>query len=80
MWIRPCLPIPRHKQEELLARMRAFNYSGFAGEVLGNTVYYHKSIVRSEYKAWAQVALFISPYLNEADKRVWLGLSKVWIF
>ena len=30
------------------------------------------------FKAWAQISLFIvEPYLQEDEKSVWLGLSKV---
>jgi len=58
--------------------MTAFNYSGFDGRVLGNVVHHHKSFVGRDYKAWAQMALFIlGPYLSRAQQRVWLGLSKV---
>ncbi len=68
---------PKQKKE-VLARMRAFHYSGFVGKVLGNVVYYHKSFVGRDYKAWAQMALFIiGPYLSENNRAVWLGLSKV---
>ena len=63
---------------EILARMAAFNYCGINGKVLRNVVYHHQSFVGHAYKAWAQIALFIiSPYLTEADKLVWIALSKV---
>ena len=66
------------QKQEILARMTAFNYSGFDGRVLGNVVHRHKSFVGRDYKAWAQMALFIlGPYLSHAQQRVWLGLSKV---
>ena len=70
--------LSQHQKVEILARMAAFNYSGINGKVLGNIVYHHQSFVGCDYKAWAQIALFIiSPYLTEADKLVWIGLSKV---
>ncbi len=70
--------LSRPQKKEVLARMRAFRYSGFVGKVLGNIVYHHKSFVGRDCKAWAQMALFIiGPYLNERDRQVWLGLSKV---
>ena len=58
--------------------MRAFNYSGFDGKVVGNVVYHHKSFVGTDYKAWAQMALFIiGSYLSDELCGVWLSLSKV---
>ena len=66
------------QKREILARMAAFKYSGFDGKVLGNVVYHHQSFVGRDYKAWAQMALFIvGSYLSDAQKRVWLSLSKV---
>ena len=66
------------QKREVLARMTAFDYSGFDGKVLGNVVYHHKSFVGRDYKAWAQMSLFIiGSYLSDAHKAVWLGLSKV---
>ncbi len=66
------------QKEEVLARLRAFNYSGFRVKVLGNVIRHHQSFVGRDYKAWAQVALFIIyPYLSATDKEVWLALSKV---
>lgn len=68
------------QKQEILARMTAFNHSGFDGKVLGNIVYHHKSFVGRDYKAWAQQSLFIiGPYLSDAKKQVWLWLSKVCI-
>ncbi len=55
------------QKEEVLARMRAFNYSGFRVKVHGNVIRYHQSFVGRDYKAWAQMALF--PYLSTGDKR-----------
>jgi len=70
--------LSRDEKSEVLARMSSFNYSGISGKVLGNVVYHHKSFVGRDYKAWAQIALFIiSPYLSEGDKAVWISLSKV---
>ena len=56
------------QKEEVLARMAAFDYWGFDGKVLGNVVYHHMSFVGRDYKAWAQLALFIiGPYLSDAQ-------------
>ena len=68
---------PRHK-EEVLARMAAFHYSGFKNKVYGNITRYCKSFVGRDFKAWAQMALFIiTPYLREEEATVWLNLTKV---
>ena len=66
------------QKEEVLARVRSFNYSGFRVRLIGNVVRYHKSFVGRDYKAWAQMALFIiCPYLTDEEVNVWLSLSKV---
>ena len=66
------------QKDEVLARIRAFNFSGFRVRLIGNVVRYHKSFVGRDYKAWAQMAPFIiCPYLSEGDKSIWLALSKV---
>ena len=60
--------------------MSEFNYSGFNGRVIGNIIYHHKSFVGRDYKAWAQMALFIiGPYLSDCQKPVLFALSKVYI-
>ena len=51
--------VPRLTAQQLLARMRAFNYSGFDGKVLGNMVYHHQSFVGRDYEAFAQMAPLI---------------------
>lgn len=66
------------QKEEVLARVRDFNYSGFGCRVIGNVIHHHKSFVGRDYKAWAQMALsIIYPYLSIDDKTVWVALSKV---
>ena len=68
---------PRQK-EELLSRIRVFNFSGFRVRLVGNVVQHHQSFVGRDYKAWAQVAPFVLfPYLTEEQRKVWLALSKV---
>ena len=73
--------IPRlsgQEKQEVLAKMRAFNYSGFDGRVFGNVIRHHQSFVGRDYKAWAQMALFIiGNYLSDDQRRVLLSLSKV---
>ena len=66
---------------ELLARIRAFNFSGFRAKLVGNVVRYHQSFVGHDYKAWAQMAPFVLfPYLAEEHRKLWLALSKVSLF
>ena len=66
------------QKEEILARMKAFNFSGFYVKVHGNVCYHHKSFVGRDYKAWSQMALcIISPYITEGQQKVLLALSKV---
>ena len=68
------------QKEEVLARVRDFNYSGFDCKLLGNVIRYHQSFVGRDYKAWAQMALsVILPYLQHGDKVVWMALSKVYM-
>ena len=58
---------------ELLARIRAFNFSGFRAKLVGN-VRYHQSFVGRDYKAWAQMAPFVLfPYV--AENKLWLALK-----
>ena len=70
--------LTNRQKQEVLARVRAFNYSGFDVRMFGNVVLHHKSFVGRDYKAWAQMALFIiGPYLSTSQERVLLSLSKV---
>lgn len=70
--------LSRTQKQEVLARIRAFNTSGFHVKLVGNVICYHQSFVGRDYKAWTQMALFIIyPYLTEEDKTIWLSLSKV---
>ena len=66
------------QKKEVLARVRSFNFSGFCVRLVGNVIRHHKSFVGRDYKAWAQMALFIiTPYLSDRDNAVWMALSKV---
>ena len=66
------------QKRQILARMNSFSYSGFNGRVIGNLISHHKSFVGRDYKAWAQMCLFITwSYLTEGERKVWLCLSKV---
>ena len=66
------------QKEEVLARVRAFNTSGFKVKMYGNVCRHCKSFVGRDFKGWAQMALFImAPFLNDGQKQVLLTLSKV---
>lgn len=66
------------QKEEVLARVRAFNTSGFKVKMYGNVCRHYKSFVGRDFKGWAQMALFIvGPYLNDGQKQVLLTFSKV---
>lgn len=70
--------LSKGQKEEILSRIRAFNTSGFRVKLVGNVIRYHQSFVGRDYKAWAQMALFIIyPYLTDGDRTVWLALTKV---
>ncbi|KAL5506628.1 hypothetical protein EMCRGX_G008324 [Ephydatia muelleri] len=70
-----CLP---WQKREILARVRAFNTSGFRVKMYGNVCQYYQSFLGRDFKAWAQMAIFIlKPYLNEGQAPVWLSFSKI---
>eukprot|EP00731_Ephydatia_muelleri_P033683 Em0035g20a len=66
------------QKREVLARIRAFNHSGFKVKIHGNMCYHYQSFVGRDYKAWMQMAIFIlSPYLSNGQLIVLVNLSKV---
>ena len=46
------------EKRQILARMDAFNYSGFSGRVIGNLIAHHRSFVGRDYKAFAHGAVY----------------------
>ena len=53
------------QKKEILARLRAFNTSGMQVKLYGNVCQYYQSFLGRDFKAWAQMAIFIiSPYLD----------------
>ncbi len=59
------------QKEEVLAGVRAFNYSGFSCKLQGNVIRHHQSFGGRDYKAWAQMALSIMwPYLANGQRSV----------
>ena len=77
--LKDLMPKMSPKQKvEILARVKAFNTSGFRVKMYGIVCQYYKSFVGRDFKAWAQMAVFIiSPFLDEGQKKVLLSLSKV---
>ena len=66
------------QKSEVLARVKAFNTSGFKTKMYGNVCRHSKSFVGRDFKGWTQMAMFIvGPYLSEGQKKVYLSLCKV---
>ena len=66
------------EKEEVEARLVVFNFSGFEDKLGYNLCRHFRSFVGRDYKALAQVALFVlGPYMTESERIVWLALSKV---
>ena len=65
---------------QLLARIRAFSYSGFNVRITGNIAYHYRSFVGRDYKSFMQMAIFIvSSFIGDEERKCWLLLSKVYI-
>ena len=70
--------LSEHQKQEILARIAAFNTSGFAVKMYGNVCRYYQSFVGRDFKAWSQMAVFIlAPYLTKEQNEVLLCYSKV---
>ena len=68
----------KKKLTQLSALLSAFPSSGFTSRISRNIANYYKSSVGRDFKALAQMALFVlSPFLAPAEIEVWLALSKV---
>jgi hypothetical protein len=66
------------QKSEFHALIKAFDYSGFDVRIVGNICYHYKSFVGRDYKAFAQLALFVvSRFVSRDEMRMWLCLSKV---
>ena len=73
--------LSKQQKKEILARISAFSTSGFNHTIHGNVCQYYKSFVGRDFKAWAQMAIFIfGLYLNPAEMEVLLNFSKVCTF
>lgn len=66
------------QKAEIEARISAFNFSGLDMKLGYNLCRHFKSYVGRDFKALAQVALFLlGPYMSAQEKSVWHLLSKV---
>ena len=54
--------LSEHQKQELLARIAAFNTSGFAVKMYGNVCRYYQSFVGRDFKACSQMAVFMLCY------------------
>ena len=62
----------------IAAKIAGFPSSGIQGRVAGSITKYHKSCVGRDFKALAQMAVFVLwDNLNDSEKQIWLLLSKV---
>ena len=65
-------------RKEILARISAFNTSGFSTKLYGNVCQYYQSFVGRDFKGWSQMCAFIlCPYLSAGHKEVQLAYLKV---
>ena len=66
------------QKDEIGARIKSFNFSGFDHKLVYNLCQHYRSFVGRDFKALAQLALFVlTPYMTTNKKIVWLSLSKV---
>ena len=66
------------QKAEVLARILAFNHSGFKVKIHGILCYHYQSFVGRDYKAWMQMAVFILyPFLSDGELQVLVNLFKV---
>ena len=67
-------------RKEILARIKAFNTSGFSTKMYGNVCQYYNSFVGRDFKGWSQMCAFILwLYLSDGYKEVLLAHLKVCI-
>ena len=66
------------KKKKIQVRIESFNFSGFDTKLSYNLCSHFRSFVGKDFKAIAQVALFLlDSYMTSSEKNVWLSLSKV---
>lgn len=70
--------LSKTQKDEILARVKAFDTSGFHVKMYGNVCRQSKSFVGRDFKGWSHMAVFVmGPYLTEGYRKVLLTLSKV---
>ena len=69
------------EKEQIEARIYSLDYSGMDYRLSYSIVRHFKSYVGRDYKALAQLALYIlTPYMTPSETVIWLALSKVSYF
>ena len=63
------------QKAEILARLRAFCSSGLKVKLYGNVCSYYQSFVGRDFKAWAQMVIFVMG--PEGQLKVLLSFTKV---
>lgn len=63
---------------KLQARLSSFDFTGLDYKLTYNITHHFHSFVGRDFKALAQVALFLlGPLMSPEEMKVWLSLSKV---
>lgn len=69
------------EKSEIEARINSFNFSGFDKRVNGGSICrYHGSLLGRDFKAWAQIGVFIVwDFLSPTEREMWLALAKLFM-
>ena len=69
------------QKDHLQARLNTFDFSGLKYKLSYNLIRHYRSFVGRDFKALAQVSLFLlGQFMTANEKHVWLALSKVSLF
>lgn len=69
------------QKEDLQARLSSFDFTGLDYKLSYNIIRHFRSFVGRDFKALAQVSLFLlGPLMSAEEKKVWLSLSKVCVY
>ena len=70
--------LTRSQKNDLDARLLTFDFSGLELKLSYNIVRHFRSFVGRDFKALAQISLFLlGVYMTQEEKVIWLTLSKV---
>ena len=70
--------LTRSQNNGLEARLLTFDFSGLEFNLSYNIVRHFRSFVGRDFKALAQISLFVlGVYITQEEKVIWLALSKV---